>query len=228
MEEPRIRRLLVVHPGKDPIDMHVAVEPGYGVRLIGRSPRERWESPYGAFGILGHAQENGPETPLNCTLSDYCGNAWCTLYGSFWISGMKDGGYSRELTDKDIEIYSRIFSLDERTKPLEEQAKLIQELCPPGKTHMYTPPYLPTGTPPSPYFDESDKYIPPQPSYMHDDNAPAVPVKNKDYTPHCPICGSPDIEKITLAQKAFGGFMFGLFSKTAKSQFKCNNCGAKF
>lgn len=228
MEEPRIRRLLVVHPREDPIDMHVAVEPGYARRLIGCAPFDRLESPYSSFGIFGHAQPNPQAELLNCTLSDYCGSVWCTLYGSFWISGVNKDGYPRELTDKDIEIYSRLFSLEERTKPLEEQAKLIQELCPPGKTHMYTPPYSPTGTPPSPYFDESDKYIPPQPSYMHDDNASAVPVKNKDYTPHCPICGSPDIEKITLGQKAFGGFMFGLFSKTAKSQFKCNNCGAKF
>ena len=46
--------------------------------------------------------------------------------------------------------------------------------------------------------------------------------------PKCPTCGSTNIEKISSLNKAAGAVMFGLFSKTAKSQFKCNNCGYKW
>lgn len=226
MEEPRIRRLLVIHPGEEPIDMHVAVEPGYARRLIGGLPFARLESPYAAFGILGHDEQSDQAPVLNCTLSDYCGNAWCTLYGSFWICAMSADPRPRDLTDAEVALYVRLFSLEERSKSLAEQAKLIQELCPPGKTHMYTPPYSPTGTPPDPSLDESEQYPFGRWSCRFSDDTPSS--SKQTYVPHCPICGSPDIEKITLAQKAFGGFMFGLFSKTAKSQFKCNNCGAKF
>lgn len=227
MEEPRIRRVLVIHPGEEPVDMHVTIEPGYIKRLIGGTPIECLESPYASFDILGHVVQSDQATTLNCTLSDYCGNAWCTLYGSFWIRGVKEyQGRPRDLTDAETAVCARLFSLEERSKPLAEQAKLIQELCPPGKTHMYTPPHSPTGTPPDPSLDESEQYPFGRWSCRFSDDTPST--SQQTYVPHCPICGSPDIEKITLAQKAFGGFMFGLFSKTAKSQFKCNNCGAKF
>lgn len=46
--------------------------------------------------------------------------------------------------------------------------------------------------------------------------------------PKCPTCGSTNIEKISSLNKAAGAVMFGLFSKTAKSQFKCKNCGYKW
>lgn len=47
-------------------------------------------------------------------------------------------------------------------------------------------------------------------------------------TPKCPTCGSTNIEKISLNKKAVGAFGFGLFSKTAKSQFHCKDCGYKW
>lgn len=46
--------------------------------------------------------------------------------------------------------------------------------------------------------------------------------------PRCPTCGSPYIERISATSKAAGAFAFGLFSKTAKSQFRCKNCGYKW
>lgn len=46
--------------------------------------------------------------------------------------------------------------------------------------------------------------------------------------PHCPTCGSTNIEKISATSKAVGAVAFGLFSKTAKSQYKCKNCGYKW
>ena len=46
--------------------------------------------------------------------------------------------------------------------------------------------------------------------------------------PRCPTCNSTNIEKISDTSKVVGAVAFGLFSKTAKSQFKCRNCGAKW
>lgn len=46
--------------------------------------------------------------------------------------------------------------------------------------------------------------------------------------PKCPTCGSTDIKKISTSAKIGGAMMFGLLSKTAKSQWVCNNCGYKW
>ena len=46
--------------------------------------------------------------------------------------------------------------------------------------------------------------------------------------PKCPTCNSADIKKISTLSKVAGASMFGLFSKTARSQFQCNNCGYKW
>lgn len=46
--------------------------------------------------------------------------------------------------------------------------------------------------------------------------------------PKCPTCQSTNIQKISTASKAAGAFIFGIFSSTARSQFKCNNCGYKW
>lgn len=45
---------------------------------------------------------------------------------------------------------------------------------------------------------------------------------------HCPTCGSTNIVHISAASKAVGAYTFGLFSKTAKSQFRCKDCGYKW
>ena len=46
--------------------------------------------------------------------------------------------------------------------------------------------------------------------------------------PKCPTCNSTNISKISTTSKIVGAVTFGLFSKTARSQFKCNNCGYKW
>ncbi|MGN0550594.1 MAG: hypothetical protein ACI4I4_01985 [Acutalibacteraceae bacterium] len=53
----------------------------------------------------------------------------------------------------------------------------------------------------------------------------SVTVQN---VPKCPTCGSTNIEKISTTSKVVGATMFGLLSKTARSQFKCKNCGYKW
>ena len=46
--------------------------------------------------------------------------------------------------------------------------------------------------------------------------------------PRCPSCGSTNIQKISASAKIGGALMFGILSKTAKSQFKCCKCGYKW
>ncbi len=53
-------------------------------------------------------------------------------------------------------------------------------------------------------------------------------LKTNPNVPKCPTCSSTNIEKISSFDKAAGAVMFGLFSKTARSQFKCKNCGYKW
>ena len=45
---------------------------------------------------------------------------------------------------------------------------------------------------------------------------------------HCPVCNSTNIQKISVTSKAVGAGLFGIFSKTARSQFECKDCGYKF
>lgn len=64
-------------------------------------------------------------------------------------------------------------------------------------------------------FDESESYT--------------TTTSQESFTPHCPTCGSTDIEKISVASKvgktaAFGVFSIGSNSKT----FRCKNCGYKW
>lgn len=48
------------------------------------------------------------------------------------------------------------------------------------------------------------------------------------HQPKCPVCSSPNIRKISITKRAIHGTAFGLFSKTARSQWECLNCGNKF
>ncbi len=47
-------------------------------------------------------------------------------------------------------------------------------------------------------------------------------------TVKCPTCNSRDVKRISGTSRAAGAAMFGLFSKTARSQFECRNCGYKW
>ena len=52
--------------------------------------------------------------------------------------------------------------------------------------------------------------------------------KSHPNTPKCPTCNSTNIKKISSLSRAAHGYAFGLFSKTARSQFECKNCGYKW
>lgn len=64
-------------------------------------------------------------------------------------------------------------------------------------------------------------------SIAHDRAMKALSSNNTS-KPKCPTCGSTNIKKISTASKVAGAAMFGLFSKTARSQFCCNSCGYKW
>lgn len=46
--------------------------------------------------------------------------------------------------------------------------------------------------------------------------------------PRCPVCRSPEIQKIGAGKRMVHGAAFGLFSKTARSQWECKHCGNKW
>lgn len=49
-----------------------------------------------------------------------------------------------------------------------------------------------------------------------------------DNIPKCPTCQSIKVEKISTTSRVVHGAAFGILSKTARSQFKCRNCGYKW
>jgi DNA-directed RNA polymerase subunit RPC12/RpoP len=57
---------------------------------------------------------------------------------------------------------------------------------------------------------------------------PGTNYSRQTYTPKCPTCGSPDVEKISLTSKVFGGALFGLFSSDVRKTMRCNSCGYKW
>lgn len=52
--------------------------------------------------------------------------------------------------------------------------------------------------------------------------------ERRAHRPKCPACGSTDIKQISFTRKAIGVATLGIFSKSARSQFQCKNCGYKF
>lgn len=46
--------------------------------------------------------------------------------------------------------------------------------------------------------------------------------------PHCPICNSTNIKKISNTERVTSIALVGIFSKKINKSFKCNNCGGTF
>ena len=74
-------------------------------------------------------------------------------------------------------------------------------------------------------FKKIENENPLTPEQIAYNNAVARELLNK---PKCPTCSSTNVKKILGTAKVAGVAMFGLFSKTARSQFKCENCGYKW
>ena len=55
------------------------------------------------------------------------------------------------------------------------------------------------------------------------------PTPTSQNIPKCPICGSTNLSKITIAQKAGKIALLGIFGMGDNGKtWKCNNCGSKF
>ena len=62
--------------------------------------------------------------------------------------------------------------------------------------------------------------------YLDDDNELTQPDSN---IPHCPTCGSTDIEKISAGSKIGKAALFGVFSISSIGKtYQCKNCNYKF
>ena len=46
--------------------------------------------------------------------------------------------------------------------------------------------------------------------------------------PHCPTCGSTNIEKISAGKKAMGFLAVGFLSSNVRKTYRCKNCGYKW
>lgn len=71
---------------------------------------------------------------------------------------------------------------------------------------------------------ERDKYEQELRSFKNNSNK----TESNQFVPKCPTCQSPDIEKISLAKKAVGGALFGLFSSDVRKTMHCKKCGYKW
>lgn len=60
------------------------------------------------------------------------------------------------------------------------------------------------------------------------ENSAHQSTKQSSNVPHCPVCNSTNIEKISVGKKIKGSMLFGLFSNDAKKQMHCKDCGYKF
>ena len=52
--------------------------------------------------------------------------------------------------------------------------------------------------------------------------------REEENKPKCPICSSPNIEKIGALERGASIAMLGIFSKKINKSFKCKNCGYTF
>ena len=57
---------------------------------------------------------------------------------------------------------------------------------------------------------------------------PKTAFKTAGNIPHCPICGSAKLSKISTLNRAVSVSLFGIFSKKIGKQWHCNQCGTDF
>ena len=90
------------------------------------------------------------------------------------------------------------------------------------------------------FFKDSPHYDPPRPTNDKAElkKAEAFDKQIKEelaqeaelakYTPKCPVCGCPDLEKISGFDKTVDIAVWGIWSRKAHKQFKCKACGYEF
>ncbi len=55
-------------------------------------------------------------------------------------------------------------------------------------------------------------------------------LEEQSYQPKCPICGSTNVNKISMTTRAVKTAAFGVYGAVddAGKKYKCDNCGSKF
>lgn len=62
---------------------------------------------------------------------------------------------------------------------------------------------------------------------QHSSNKPKQIIQQSN-VPHCPTCGSTNIEKISMTRKAVGFLAVGILSSSVRNTYRCKNCGYKW
>lgn len=76
------------------------------------------------------------------------------------------------------------------------------------------------------WLDEADKTDAKIRRYLEKEKEQAeIEAAKPKYVPKCPVCGSPDLEKIGTASKVLDVAFWGFASGKVKKTFHCNNCG---
>lgn len=63
---------------------------------------------------------------------------------------------------------------------------------------------------------------------MHQAHNTDYSSSSSNFTPRCPTCGSTNVHRISLASKAIGGYLFGIYSSNIRNTFECYNCRYKW
>lgn len=120
-----------------------------------------------------------------------------------------DTFYFEDLWRKYV-IYSSAFSPEDFEK-MKMQGKITFDECKALDLEHHTPIYNEDGS----LNIEATRKSPPQ----------NVSFVASIHLPKCPTCGSTNVHKMTLGDKAGSILMLGIFSRKIGKQFKCDNCG---
>lgn len=112
--------------------------------------------------------------------------------------------------------YRRWIAADDTGK-----AKILSEINQPKE---YKPMYGPGNHPER--IEEADKTDAKIRRYLEKEKEQAeIEAAKPKYTPKCPVCGSPDLRKISATSKVLDVAFWGFASGKVKKTFHCKNCG---
>ena len=111
------------------------------------------------------------------------------------------------------------------TKLIDYNEFMSTKMICPKCDHFYDKTYKSCPTCGVPLISNDEWHKLKDPNYISN----SKPTTQPDNQPHCPACGSTNVEKISTASKVGAGIAFGVFSLGHISKtFKCKNCGYKF
>ena len=76
------------------------------------------------------------------------------------------------------------------------------------------------------WLDEADKTDAKIRRYLEKEKEQAeIEAAKPKYTPKCPTCGCPNVERIGFGEKIVDTAVWGFLARKPKCQFRCKNCG---